>query len=318
MSTPRSRLQANNARGKDPARAQVQQLLREKFKRTNLEQINQFRWIPSTEGIVSEKLEVGRYGNGVVFAFFDPQGGYKKRPGAVILRSKYRIFKSKDPTPIELLKPFNILKQHMLRTYIKGLFMLRGRARGYNSSGPYTATNHHGSDYQTISPGHHNDTSRTRDGVTPTAARTISESPIEISKLEFLRGGSVLSPEPDIQTARTMANLASPNDGGNPRENGQRYSVETSKAMFKDSVEKYCQRFEALQTEKMELSEKLLDDLELEEHYAKCRMELKLRNEESMKALMKLLEEEEKLEALEAHVEDQYRKKRVRFVSLER
>lgn len=126
-------------------------------------------------------------------------------------------------------------------------------------------TNHHRPDHQTISPGHHDDNSRTRDGLTPTAARTISESPIEMSKPEFLRGGSgkpnptaqsmpcsiqVLSPKPDIQTAaRTMGNLASPNDEDNPRRDGQGYSVETSMAMFRDSLENYIQGYEAIRSD---------------------------------------------------------------------
>lgn len=55
----------------------------------------------------------------------------------------------------------------------------------------------------------------------------------------------------------------------------------------------------------MELSEKLMADLALEEHLAEWLMELKLRNKESMKASMKLLEGEKKMKALGIQVEDQ-------------
>lgn len=142
MPTSRSRTQTTNTRGKDPAREQVQKLLMKQFKRANLEYIDQLRWRSSTEGItegiteeiVSEKLEVGHYGNEVVFALFDPQGGFRKYPGNVTLRSASCVFKYEDPTPITLLKPFNILGQQRLRAYIKGLFILRGHARGYSST----------------------------------------------------------------------------------------------------------------------------------------------------------------------------------------
>lgn len=87
--------------------------------------------------------------------------------------------------------------------------------------------------------------------------------------------------------------------------------------MFRDSLEKYNQIYEAIQTEKMELSEKLEVDLALEEHVAKLRMELKLRIEESNKALTKLLEDERKMKASKAEVEDQIRKKSAQYIPRE-